>query len=222
MACVIQMTPSCTKGGARSCAISPFDLPDTGNDLYHGTGTRCPAVPVLSGCLPFRHSPVRVKLSSAPAVPVASHRRMSALRRTPAKDRNAARKALTDDQKAELKEAFELFDTEQTGQIDYHELKVAMRSLGFDVKKAEVLLLIDEYDTARRGTIGYDDFVDIMAQRIAMRSPEEELAKAFALFDEDSTGRITVRNMRRIAKEVCACRVRPMLPRTRFPTHGAH
>ena len=29
-----------------------------------------------------------------------------------------------------------------------------------------------------------------MAQRIAARSPEEELAKAFALFDEDASGAI--------------------------------
>ena len=77
-----------------------------------------------------------------------------------------------------------------------------MRSLGFEVKKAEVLRLMEEHDVARRGTIGYDEFLEIMAQRIAARSPEEELAKAFELFDEDSSGRISVRNMRRIAKEL--------------------
>ena len=45
------------------------------------------------------------------------------------------RAELTDEQKQEIKEAFELFDTDKTGTIDYHELKVAMRALGFDVKK---------------------------------------------------------------------------------------
>ena len=39
---------------------------------------------------------------------------------TPSKDKNAARRALTEDQKAELHEAFELFDTEKTGQIVSH------------------------------------------------------------------------------------------------------
>ena len=29
---------------------------------------------------------------------------------------------------------FDLFDAEKTGRIDYHELKVCMRALGFDVK----------------------------------------------------------------------------------------
>ena len=66
-------------------------------------------------------------------------------------DRGAARKALTEEQKSELKEAFDLFDTERTGQIDYHELKVAMRSLGFEVKKTEVLKIMEEHDVTQRG-----------------------------------------------------------------------
>ena len=49
------------------------------------------------------------------------------------------RPELTDEQKQEVKEAFELFDTDKDGCVDYHELKVAMRALGFDLKKAEVL-----------------------------------------------------------------------------------
>ena len=127
-------------------------------------------------------------------------------------DKNAARKALTEEQKTELKEAFDLFDSEQTGQIDYHELKVAMRSLGFDVKKAEVLQLMDEHDTARRGTIGYDEFLEIMAVKIAQRSPEEELAKAFELFDMDASGRISLRDMRTICKECARAAARPTAP----------
>uniref|UniRef100_A0A7S3F5E0 EF-hand domain-containing protein n=1 Tax=Haptolina ericina TaxID=156174 RepID=A0A7S3F5E0_9EUKA len=112
------------------------------------------------------------------------------------------RRELTDEQKLELREAFDLFDSEQSGRIDYHELKVAMRSLGFDVKKADVLQLMEQHDLARTGTIGYTEFVEIMTERISARDPEEELAKAFELFDEDSSGRISLRNMRRIAKEL--------------------
>ena len=115
---------------------------------------------------------------------------------------SAAKRTLSEDQRAELKEAFDLFDTEQSGRIDYHELKVAMRSLGFDVKKAEVLQLVQQHDVAGSGTIGFDEFIEIMAERIAARSPEEELRKAFELFDEDSSGRISFRNLRRIAKEL--------------------
>lgn len=77
-----------------------------------------------------------------------------------------------------------------------------MRSLGFDVKKAEVLAIMEEHDVVGSGFIGYDEFLDIMARRIAERSPEEELRKAFELFDEDGTGRISLRNLRHVVKEL--------------------
>jgi hypothetical protein len=52
---------------------------------------------------------------------------------------------LTADQKAEIREAFELFDADRTGAVDYHELKVAMRALGFDARKEEVRALVEEH-----------------------------------------------------------------------------
>lgn len=52
---------------------------------------------------------------------------------------------LTEDQRQEIKEAFDLFDTDKNGAIDAHEMKVAMRALGFEVKKDEVLRILDEH-----------------------------------------------------------------------------
>ena len=105
---------------------------------------------------------------------------MSALRPSPSRPKRAARKELTEEQKQECHDAFELFDTEKTGRIDYHELKVAMRALGFDCKKAEALKLMDEHDIQRTGSIGEREFIDIMTQKIATRNPEEELRKVCA------------------------------------------
>src|SRR5258707_7923947 len=71
------------------------------------------------------------------------------------------RPELTDEQKQEIKEAFELFDTDKDGAVDYHELKVAMRALGFDLKKAEVLKTLRDHDKTGHGLLEYDDFVKI-------------------------------------------------------------
>ena len=49
---------------------------------------------------------------------------------------------MTQDQKQELREAFELFDADKTGSIDLHELKVLMRALGFDVKKPDIIRMV--------------------------------------------------------------------------------
>ena len=112
------------------------------------------------------------------------------------------RKELTPEEKQQAVEAFQLFDSDKMGQIDAHQLKVAMRALGFQVKKPEVLRLVEQHDVQRTGTIGQASFLEIMHQRISARDPEEELRKAFALFDEEGSGRISLRNMRRIAKEL--------------------
>lgn len=45
---------------------------------------------------------------------------------------------LSDEQRRDIKEAFDLFDTENTGKIDTKELKVAIRALGFEPKKEEI------------------------------------------------------------------------------------
>eukprot|EP00914_Ancora_sagittata_P033901 GHVO01068495.1.p1 GENE.GHVO01068495.1~~GHVO01068495.1.p1 ORF type:complete len:193 (+),score=32.44 GHVO01068495.1:32-580(+) len=116
--------------------------------------------------------------------------------------RRSRRTELTEEQKQELREAFDLFDTEKTGHMDYHELKVAMRALGFDVKKPQVLELMKEYDKANTGHIDFNDFMEIMTQKISERDPIEEIRKAFKLFDDDMTGKISLKNLRRVAREL--------------------
>jgi centrin-3 len=121
--------------------------------------------------------------------------------------RKGARPELSEDQKQEIREAFELFDSEKTGFLDYHELKVgpchttrvgadcalgdvptvlsryaaaascckrspdmdktrvplqvAMRALGFPVKKEEVRKILSDYDREGAGKIAFDDFVEV-------------------------------------------------------------
>lgn len=52
---------------------------------------------------------------------------LSCSRTDPAADKTRVnkKKELTEDQKDEIKEAFELFDTDKDKEIDYHELKVS-------------------------------------------------------------------------------------------------
>ena len=77
-----------------------------------------------------------------------------------------------------------------------------MRALGFAVKKDEVDAIMREYDRDDSGSIEYPEFREIMMERMGYRNPQDELAKAFKIFDDDGSGVITVRNLRRIAKEL--------------------
>ena len=81
-----------------------------------------------------------------------------------AKGRTAAshsKPELSDEQNEEIKEAFEMFDTDKDGAVDYHELKVAMRALGFDLKKPEVLKILRDHDKSDVGLLEFNNFAKI-------------------------------------------------------------
>ncbi|KAJ1958420.1 Calcium-binding component of the spindle pole body (SPB) half-bridge [Dipsacomyces acuminosporus] len=109
---------------------------------------------------------------------------------------------INDDQLEEIREAFSLFDTNKDGYIDYFELKVAMRALGFDQKKGDVLKVLQRYGTDDGSKISMDSFIQVMSDMISKRDPIEEYKKAFKLIDETGTGKITTTNLRRIAREL--------------------
>lgn len=109
---------------------------------------------------------------------------------------------LTEEQRQEIKEAFDLFDTDSSGSIDQKELKVAMRALGFEPKKDEIKKMIADIDKDGSGTIDFNEFVYMMTGKMSERDSKEEILKAFKLFDDDETGFITLNNLRRVAKEI--------------------
>lgn len=41
-----------------------------------------------------------------------------------------------------------------------------------------------------------------MTEKILARNPEHELRRAFELFDDDRTGKISLKNLRRVAREL--------------------
>ena len=103
---------------------------------------------------------------------------------------------LDPEQVEELKEAFNLFDTDNNGLIDAKELKAAMRALGFQVKKAEVRKMIVDINKEEQGAITFDDFTEIMTGRMGERDSKEEIAKVFALFDHEGNGKISFRDLK--------------------------
>ncbi|KAJ3292604.1 Centrin-1 [Borealophlyctis nickersoniae] len=109
---------------------------------------------------------------------------------------------LTPDQKAEIREAFDLFDTDGSGTIDIKELKVAMRALGFEPKKDELKKMMQEVDKSGSGTVDFNEFLELMTVKMSERDSRDEILKAFRLFDDDETGKISFKNLKRVAKEL--------------------
>lgn len=128
---------------------------------------------------------------------------------------------LSEDQRDEVDQAFDLFDLDKDKRIDYHELKVAMKALGFEVPKSEILSILQTYGTSAAAgqqggqqqqqqqgyqhtklLLGLKEFRGLVAARILARDPREEILRAFELFDEGQKGKISLQDLERVAREL--------------------
>ena len=109
---------------------------------------------------------------------------------------------LSDEQINLLKEAFDLFDMERTGKIDFHELKLTLKAFGFKITKEEMFIIKEKLDPQNTNKISFDNFIDLMTQKFSERNPREEAIMAFDLFDEDKKGKINIKNLKKAVKEI--------------------
>ena len=105
-----------------------------------------------------------------------------------AKRKSAAMKVdLTEEQKADVKEAFSLFDTQATGFIDSKDLKVAMRALGFEPRKEEIKKMVAEVDKDNTGKLTLQNFMVLMANKMSEKDTKECLSNTTLLCLSNTT-----------------------------------
>jgi Ca2+-binding EF-hand superfamily protein len=105
---------------------------------------------------------------------------------------------LSNEQCAEFKEAFALFDKDGDGAITTKELGTVMRSLGQNPTEAELQDMINEVDQDGSGTIDFPGFLTLMARKMQDSDSEEEIQEAFRVFDKDGGGFISAAELRHV------------------------
>lgn len=107
-------------------------------------------------------------------------------------------------QKADLYEAFKLFDEDNSGSIDSKELFNLLRDLGQNVQQAEAERLILEMDTGDDGQVSFEEFCAVMADDDD--APVENAAlvahEMFKMLDKDNSGEITLREFREFLSQL--------------------
>uniref|UniRef100_A0A8K9WS79 Calmodulin 1b n=1 Tax=Oncorhynchus mykiss TaxID=8022 RepID=A0A8K9WS79_ONCMY len=112
--------------------------------------------------------------------------------------RSSTADQLTEEQIAEFKEAFSLFDKDGDGTITTKELGTVMRSLGQNPTEAELQDMINEVDADGNGTIDFPEFLTMMARKMKDTDSEEEIREAFRVFDKDGNGYISAAELRHV------------------------
>lgn len=105
---------------------------------------------------------------------------------------------LTEEQIAEFKEAFALFDADGDGTVTTKQLGTVIRSLGQNPTEAELQDMINEIDCDGNGTIDFPDFLSLMSRKMKDTDSEEDILEAFKVFDRDGNGFISASELRHV------------------------
>jgi centrin-1 len=118
------------------------------------------------------------------------------------KNRGKLKGELTDDQRAEIEEAFRLLDIDNDGTLTPHDIKLALRSIGFEPTKREILHMISDADPHSDGNISLQGFIHMLTRKREEVNPDEEIRRAFRLFCDEGSEGIRVGDLKRVAMEL--------------------
>ena len=110
---------------------------------------------------------------------------------------------LSEEQIAEFKEAFALFDNDGDGAITTEELGRVMRSVGQNPSDQELKDMVSEVDADGSGEIEFSEFLSMMAKKNKGEDNEEqELKEAFKVFDKDGNGSINAEELKAVMESL--------------------
>lgn len=103
---------------------------------------------------------------------------------------------LSEEQLTEIKQVFDRFDQEETGQISSKDLGNILRSFGIDVLDRDLTDLLEEINRDNGGKISFSSFLEILISRLDNLEIEKMIISAFEVFDSTKRGIISASELR--------------------------
>ncbi|XP_060078336.1 neo-calmodulin-like [Ylistrum balloti] len=104
---------------------------------------------------------------------------------------------LTDNQLAEFKDTFKLFDKDGDGTIASKDIATIIRALNAAPTEAQLKEMMKDVDPTGHGTADFQDVLECMIRFLPDgHDEEEEILNAFKTFDKDSNGLISAAEIR--------------------------
>ena len=98
---------------------------------------------------------------------------------------------ISEEQRADYLDAFNMFDNNQDGTITREKLGNLMWKLNQTVTEDDLKDMISVVDTKGDGKINFEEFVAMMEKRKDEADTEQEIINAFRVFDKDGNGLIS-------------------------------
>ena len=112
--------------------------------------------------------------------------------------------ALTRKELGSVKKLFRLYQ-DRNGTIDPHEVIVSMQTLKLNEKSPIINELFEEFDTPEnsRNRLDYDEFIDILNEKLSDKDSEKALQRYYEVFLGDSPSEtLTFENIKKVVEDV--------------------
>lgn len=107
--------------------------------------------------------------------------------------------SLSEVHKHQLRQAFDMFDSEGVGRIKANDVKVALYALGYDVNLKELSQLLHDVGIKSDDPMDFNEFLEVLMKKITSKEARIESSRAFRQIDEDEKGFISLEDLRAIA-----------------------
>ena len=109
---------------------------------------------------------------------------------------------LSEEQIAELKQAFDMFDKDKGGTINSKELGYTMRAMGMNPTEGEILDLLNEFDSDSNGTIEFSEFCSMMQGKMLAVHDDETIEMTFRALDISGSGIINCKQFKQLITNI--------------------
>ena len=111
---------------------------------------------------------------------------------------------LTRKELGSIKKLFRLYQ-DRNGTIDPHEIVTSMQTLKLNEKNPVIYELFEEFDTPEnsRNRLDYDEFVDLLNEKLTERDSQKALSRIYELFLGDSPSEnLTFEAIKKVSQDV--------------------
>merc|ERR1711879_298010 len=118
----------------------------------------------------------------------------------------APKKELTEVQRSDIKQAFDIFDLDGSGAIDKKEFVSAMSAMGIDATDADIERIMHQADDEdatdeNSGEVEFDEFLAFMTDKILNKNPLEDYERVWAMLDENKNGLLYFEDLQRECRD---------------------